>query len=92
MSAYVSAAISAQQSVGGASKKYQDQVVGNYILTLGDVDATKNEAKETYVNSCDANNMPGVGTGFTFVCKNYDIDYYGTKAYDASVDVDQTYM
>lgn len=80
MSTYVDAATSAQKAQGGNPKTYQQQTVGNYVLTLGNVDATDNEPLATYVNSCDANNMPNPSG--TYKCKNYNIDYYGTSVYE----------
>ena len=92
MSTYSTAAYKSQEARDGGDKLYQEQLVGNYILTLGNVDATPNAAKATYINSCDANNMP-VATGGAYTCKNYDIDYYGTKVVDSSVDTEkQTYQ
>lgn len=92
MSSYVDAAFKSQKGRDGTSKKYQGQTVGNYILTLGNVDATENTNLVTYTNTCDSNNMPGVGDDYKYACKNYDINYYGTKVYDADEDKDQTYI
>ena len=67
----------------GSSKVYQAQTVGKYVITLGSLDSTKNEAGgEIYKNSCDANNIPGIGDAYKFICKNYVIDYYGTSVYE----------
>lgn len=80
MSAYVSAAMSAQKPNAGNVKTYQGQVVGKYVITLGDVDATENApgvAGGTYTNACDGNNMPNVDG--KFACKNYHINYYNTS-------------
>ena len=67
-------ATNAQKSTG---KTYQVQTVGNYILTLGNVDAAVNTGHATMKNTCDVNNMPVEGG--TYACKNYHIDYYGTN-------------
>lgn len=81
MSAYVTASIKAQKtSATNPTKSYQGQTVGKYVITLGDVDATYNEAKATYVNACDKDNNPAIGGGY--ICKNYNIDYYGTSAHE----------
>lgn len=74
-------------------KEYQEQMAGNYIITLGNVDAALNESRATYSNTCDVNNMPMVGGAF--ICKNYHIDYYGTRVYntsDTQLDVAQQYL
>lgn len=85
MSSYVSAAANAQKRIG--DKTYQGQAVGKYVITLGNVDARKNESRGSlYNNACDANNNPGSGEGYSFACKNYVIDYYGTSVYELEND------
>ncbi len=84
MSSYVTASISAQK---GISKTYQAQNVGKYVITLGDVDATENlSGGALYNNACDVNNNPGSGTAYSFACKNYVIDYYGTNVFELKTD------
>ena len=68
-------ATNAQKSTG---KTYQGQTVGNYIITLGNVDASVNSGHANMKNTCDVNNMPVEGG--TYACKNYHIDYYGTNS------------
>lgn len=66
------------------NKTYQVQVVGNYIITLGNVDAAVNDSRGTMKNKCDENNMPSLDG--TYACKNYHVDYYGTNTNSNSED------
>lgn len=73
-----SLAASTQLAPGVTGKTYQGQTVGEYIITLGNLDAALNGAHVNMANSCDANNMP-VANG-SYACKNYHINYYGESA------------
>lgn len=91
---YSSLAGAAQVKVNGM-KGYQGQTVGSYILTIGNVDVTNNGAFTGVRNTCDINNMPITGEG-GIECKNYVVEYYGTKVYNlnqtnSNQDVQQVY-
>ena len=66
--------------------KTQGQTVGNYIITLGSVNATENQSGATYKNTCDSSNNPTVGG--TSACRNYNINYYNEQLskYDGTED------
>ena len=52
---------------------YQGQSVGQYIITLGDLNAEENGK-----TMCDAYNNPAVNG--TITCRNYNLNYYGQSA------------
>lgn len=65
--------------------KTQGQSVGNYVITLGSVNAALNEAVSG-VAACDDNNKPAVDGAN--LCRNYDINYYSEElaSYDGNAD------
>lgn len=62
---------------------YQGQSVGDYIITLGDLNAKKNGT-----NKCDVFNNPAVDG--TLPCRNFNLNYYGNSAANHYVEDDAT--
>ena len=64
-----------------AGTTYQRQAAGNYIITLGNLNASLtsdyNTHNDTYSKVCGEDNLPGNGTE---TCRNYIIEYYGNTS------------
>lgn len=80
---YFDFATKAQISMGGTGRIYQLQDVGDYALTLGNLDSATNGKK-----MCGADSAP-VGISATYECKNFIINYDSNNTakhvYDGSV-------
>ena len=79
---YLQAAINA---ISETSKVYQGQAKGQYLIILGSLDASTNGRTE----QCDGANNPVEGGKHE--CKNYIIDYYGTRVLQGDENVEQKY-
>lgn len=68
------------------ANKYQGQTVGIYTVSLGDFDAINN----ANAAMCDAYNNPVLNGGQQ--CKNYNINYYGENASNATSNATHNYV
>lgn len=70
---------------------YQGQSVGEYIITLGNLNAslTSDYASYNEANNkvCDSSNLPGEAGDS--ICRNYIIHYYGNKSTDTTHTYDE---
>jgi len=78
------AIISAADAAQAETPAYQNQSVGTYIITLGNLNATLisefDNYSETNNKVCNVSNIPGAGN--SGVCRNYIINYYGASSVD----------